>query len=67
MIIPELIYNNQYMRFQKQPKQKNAYPGMLARAERKRNRDWLTNPERGKFNRPQKTGFKAYLRKNPGQ
>ena len=55
------------MRFKNKPKQKNAYPGMLAQVERKRNRDWLTAPTRVKTNQPIKTGFTPYLRKNPGK
>ena len=49
------------------PKQRNVYPAILAAVEKKRNRDWLTNPSRIKTNQTFKTGFKQYLRKNPGQ
>jgi hypothetical protein len=54
------------MTFQKQPKQKSNYPGMLESFEKKRFKpSWLASPQKFKTNFNVRTNFASISRKVP--
>jgi len=53
------------MTFQKQPKQKSSYPGLLANFEQQRKSDFIKGKMQIKANQQFKTNFASFNRKSP--
>jgi len=53
------------MTFQKKPKQKSSYPGMLESFEKKRQMIWIKTKFKPNRDRFSKTRFTPFVRKNP--
>ncbi|MEK7514120.1 MAG: hypothetical protein AAB580_04510 [Patescibacteria group bacterium] len=53
------------MTFQKQPKQKSSYPGLLAQFEERRKNNWVKGQMQIKAKQQFKPSFVNFSRKNP--